>query len=24
MKNQGFLHKRYEAPESIDISMIVK
>jgi len=24
MKNQGFLHKRYEVPESIDISMIVK
>jgi len=24
MKNQGFLHKRYEVPESIYISMIVK
>jgi len=24
MKNQGFLNKRYEALESIDISMIVK
>jgi len=24
MKNQGFLHKRFEVPESIYISMIVK